>query len=251
MKSLRLFGVALQFLTRLPLRMDSPPTAQEQSHALLFYPAVGALLGAALAGMGAFTAWLDVPAGLAGALMLAFWVALTGALHLDGLADSVDAFAGGRGDRQRTLTLMKDPHCGAFSVVTLILLLLIKAMALITLSTRLSPGFLLLPPLLARTAVPWLFLTTPYVRPEGLGRALADHLPRKPLWFICLTSLACVVAGFGYLGFIALLMAALVAWLWRQKIMEHLQGTTGDTAGALVELVETATVVTLALVAHN
>lgn len=251
MKPFRLFSVAVQFLTRIPVRSTTPPTPQEQGHALLFYPAVGAVLGATLAGMGALTSWLGIPSALSGVLILTFWVALTGALHLDGLADSVDAFAGGRGVRQRTLELMKDPHCGPFAVVVLVLVLLIKASALVTLDARLSPGFLLLPPLLARTAIPWLFLTTPYVRPAGLGRSLADHLPRKALWFICLTSLLCVIVAFGRVGMAAVFMASLIAWLWRLKLMEHLQGTTGDTAGALVELVETATVVSVALVAHN
>jgi Cobalamin-5-phosphate synthase len=225
MKPLHLFAVAVQFLTRIPVRSATPPSPQDQGHALLFYPAVGAVLGAALAGMGALTSWLGVPSALSGALILCFWVALTGALHLDGLADSVDAFAGGRGNRQRTLELMKDPHCGTFAVVTLVLLLMIKASALITLDARLVPGFLLLPPLLGRIAVPWLFMTTPYVRSAGLGRSLADHLPRKPLWFICITSLLCIIVGFGRTGLASTLIACLIAWLWRLKLLEHLQGT--------------------------
>ncbi len=227
------------------------PSPQEEGHALLFYPAVGAVIGAALAGLGVLASWLAIPSAMAGIVMLAFWVLLTGALHLDGLADSVDAFAGGRGDRQRTLDLMKDPHCGPFAVVALVLLLLTKLASLVTLDARLAPGFLLLPPLLARTAVPWLFLTTTYVRDQGMGRLLADHLPRKALGFICFTSLASVMLGFGTAGIATVMIGTWVAWLWRRHVLQRIGGITGDTVGALVELVETATVVTLALVAHN
>nr|WP_297496496.1 adenosylcobinamide-GDP ribazoletransferase [Ferrovum sp.] len=251
MKPLRTFGLALQFLTRLPLPACSPPTPQEQGQSLLFYPAVGAIIGALLAGMCALTSFLGVSSNLSGALILVLWVGLTGALHLDGLADSVDAFGGGRGDRERILDLMKDPRCGTFAVVSVVLVLLVKGMALITLDARIAPGFLLLPPLLGRTALCLLFLTTPYVRPGGMGEALAQHMPRTPVWGVCIMTLASILIGFGRPGLGAILVAGVTGYWWHQKLMERIQGTTGDTAGALVELVESATVVTLALVAHN
>jgi adenosylcobinamide-GDP ribazoletransferase len=92
-----------------------------------------------------------------------------------------------------------------------------------------------------------LFLTTPYVRAGGLGQALADHLPRLAgTRVLAVSALACVLIA-GLSGVLAVVLAALVfVWL-RQVMLRRLGGTTGDTAGALLELLEVAVLVGLAL----
>src|SRR5690348_13843846 len=117
------FLVALQFLTRVPITLRSAPDAREIGASLAFYPVIGALLGLVLTILQ--TQLADASALLRAALILSTWVLLTGALHLDGLADSADAWVGGR-DREHTLALMKDPHCGPAAVVSLVLVLLLK-----------------------------------------------------------------------------------------------------------------------------
>jgi adenosylcobinamide-GDP ribazoletransferase len=92
-----------------------------------------------------------------------------------------------------------------------------------------------------------LFLCTPYVRPGGLGQALANHLPRLAgKWVLVLAALACVVLG-GWGAVLALLLASLVFAGLRQLMLRRLGGTTGDTAGALLELLEVTVLVGLAL----
>ena len=92
------------------------------------YPLAGLVIGA-LCGIGA--ALFDgVGEGLRAAIVLTLWVALTGGLHLDGLADWADAWAGGRGDRAKSLALLEDPHAGAMAIVALVLVLLVKFAAL-------------------------------------------------------------------------------------------------------------------------
>ena len=102
--------IALQFLTRLPVRLPGMPEPQQIGRSLLFYPLVGLLLGLALLAL----EWVlgDTSTLLEAALLLAAWVALSGGLHLDGLADTADAWVGGYGDRERTLAIMKDPRSG-------------------------------------------------------------------------------------------------------------------------------------------
>jgi adenosylcobinamide-GDP ribazoletransferase len=177
---------------------------------------------------------------------LAAWVAITGGLHLDGLADSADAWAGGCGDRERTLAIMQDPRSGPIAVVVLVLVLLLKFAALVTLVAADAGLLLLLAPWLARGLLPLLFLSTAYVRPGGLGQALAENLPRRQLsWVLLAHGVAILLLGWA--GLQALLMAGLVfAWV-RRVMLQRLGGTTGDTAGALLELVECAVLVTLAL----
>ena len=119
-KRLRPFLVALQFLTRLPIHLPETPDECEIGQSLLYYPLVGLLLGLILAAL-AWAIWDS--SSMLHAALLAAWVLMTGALHLDGFADSADAWVGGQGSCERTLAIMKDPYCGPAGAVALILLL--------------------------------------------------------------------------------------------------------------------------------
>ncbi|KNH48119.1 adenosylcobinamide-GDP ribazoletransferase [Pseudomonas lini] len=240
------FWIALQFLSSLPIRLPGMPTPEELGRSLLFYPLVGLLFGAILWGLN----WLllGTPLLLHAALLLSVWVVLSGALHLDGLADSADAWLGGYGDRERTLTIMKDPRSGPIAVVTLVLVLLLKFAALLALIEQQHSVVLIIVPLISRSALLGLFLTTSYVRPGGLGQALADHLPRLAGKQVLVISAVVCVLITGLNGVWALVLAAAVfVWL-RQVMVRRLGGTTGDTAGALLELLEVAVLVGLALI---
>lgn len=239
------FWIAVQFLSSLPIRLPGMPAPQEIGRSLLFYPLVGLLFGGLLWVLNGLL--LGTPALLHAALLLSVWVMLSGGLHLDGLADSADAWLGGFGDRERTLSIMKDPRSGPIAVVTLVLVLLLKFTALLALIEQHSMAGLILAPLIGRGALLGLFLNTPYVRAGGLGQALADHLPRKAgQQVLLLSALACVLIG-GWSGVVALVLAALMFCWLRQVMLRRLGGTTGDTAGALLELLETVVLVGLAL----
>ncbi|MCO6058612.1 adenosylcobinamide-GDP ribazoletransferase [Pseudomonas sp. MOB-449] len=234
--------IALQFLTRLPVRLPGMPEPRQIGRSLLWYPLVGVLIGLSLLGV----AYLleGRPALLSAALVLALWVGLSGGLHLDGLADTADAWVGGYGDRERTLTIMKDPRSGPIAVVVLVVVLLLKFAALAALLQAGQWLPLLLAPWLGRGMLPLLFLTTAYVRPGGLGQALAEHLPRRelPVW-LAVQGVAMLLLGWP--AWIAL-AAALVVFAWlRGRFVQRLGGTTGDTAGALVEVVEVGVLVAL------
>jgi adenosylcobinamide-GDP ribazoletransferase len=242
-QALQTLLVAMQFLTRLLLRLAAAPTPQQQAQALLWYPVVGALLGVVL-GLSAL-ALTTAPHLLGAALLLALWVLMTGALHLDGLADSADAWAGGYGDAARSLAIMKDPAAGPAAVVVLVLVLLLKLAALSVLIAQ-SPALIMLAPLLARAAVPALFLTTRYVLANGLGTAMAKHLPRRAALLV-VSAAAVLVLLAGWNGARALLAAALAFGLVRTLAQRRIGGFTGDVAGALIEIVETAVLLALAM----
>lgn len=239
------FWIALQFLSSLPIRLPGMPSPQAMGRSLLFYPAVGLLFGVLLLLLNGLLS--HTPGLLHAALLLSAWVLLSGGLHLDGLADSADAWLGGFGDRERTLSIMKDPRSGPIAVVTLILVLLLKFAAIFALIDSGRSIALLLAPVIARGAMLGLFLNTPYVRKGGLGQALADHLPRSQGRQVLLAcAVGCVLIA-GLSGLLALLLAA-VGFFWlRQLMLRRLDGTTGDTAGALLELLEVLVLVGLAL----
>lgn len=233
--------VAIGFLTRVPVPAKVFDDASGPSRSLAWYPVVGLLIGGLLWGL----SWVlaAAPPMLAAALLLAVWVALTGALHLDGLADSADAWVGGLGDRERTLAIMKDPRCGPMGVVALVLVLLMKFAALASLPS--ASGALLLAPVLARASLTAAFLSTPYVRSGGLGSALTQA-PRAACVLGLTFALVVAIAG-GWRGVAALAVTGMVFALWRLACMRRLGGMTGDTCGALTELVEAAVLITLAL----
>jgi adenosylcobinamide-GDP ribazoletransferase len=234
--------VAIGFLTRLPVPAYAYDDARAKAASLAWYPLVGVLIGLLLG----VVAWLlrDTSSLLSAGILVAAWVTVTGALHLDGLADSADAWVGGLGDREKTLAIMKDPRCGPSGVVALVLTLLLKFAALASFAA-VPWAALFLAPVLARASLTALFLTTPYVRSGGLGAALADAPRRACGLALVLSLVGCLL--FGWRGLLALAIAAAVFGLWRQACLNRLGGFTGDTAGALAEMVEVAVLIGLAV----
>ena len=207
-----------------------------QGLAPLWYPLVGLLLGALML---LAVSLLSLPFYLEAILVLALWAALTGALHLDGLADCADALVGGLGDRQRRLELMQDPLCGSMAVVTLVVFLGLKVAAIAALLQIDQAAWLLWVPLLARCSVLLLFITTPYARAGGLAAKMLATLPERQV----IVTVALVAALpysllpavlWSYLLLLSLLLFVPV----RRAAMARLGGFTGDVAGAQVELIE-------------
>lgn len=239
------FLIALQFLTQFPVRLGAEPNDEAIGKSVLFYPVIGFLIGLLLAAL----SWLlnDTPPVIASALILICWVFITGGLHLDGLADSADAWVGGMKDRERTLTIMKDPNCGPAGVVAIVLLLLLKFATLYTLVMADAWVILILAATLGRTILPLLFLTTPYVRPNGLGSLLVNHMPRYlSMVVIALTTLlATLTLGVNSLWILAAIVVIFL--IFRHLMLRRIGGTTGDTAGALVEITEVSVLLVVVL----
>lgn len=234
------FWLALQFLTRLPTPSLAEISPVAVGRSLLFYPLVGLIIGALIVAAAQLTAVF--PLQLNVALLLALWVFLSGALHIDGLADMADAWVGGQGDRERTLAIMKDPYCGPMGVSAVVVLLLLKFSAL----GELLQGdllFLLVAPVMGRTFAVLLMLTTPYCRETGLASDMVRHLPRTAAWLIL-----AVVAGTALLWLKGMALwllgiSLLIFLMYRRSLMHRLQGFTGDAAGALIEIIEVATLI--------
>ncbi|MBF0153376.1 MAG: adenosylcobinamide-GDP ribazoletransferase [Magnetococcales bacterium] len=244
----RAWRLALGLLTRLPTGGIPPPvTGVDLGRSVLFYPLVGLLVGSGVAGM----AWVTQTSGdaLCAALVLVTWVGLTGALHLDGLADWADAAVGGLGNRQRTLEIMKDPRSGPAAVTTLSLLLIVKFAALLDLLMHDSHDWWSLAtiPVVARTLFVLLFLTTPYANPQGMAAEAVLHLPRS--WATGVVVIVGVGVGVGNpfpLGILMSAVAGVVFLFLRRVFMRRIQGFTGDMAGAMCEITEAVLLVLLA-----
>jgi adenosylcobinamide-GDP ribazoletransferase len=242
---LRPLLIALQFLTLLPVALNQPPQQGEHGRSLLYYPLVGLMIGGVLYGL----AYLleTQPNNISAILLLIIWVSITGALHLDGLADSADAWVGGLGDRQRTLEIMQDPRSGPVGITVLVLLLLLKFITLQTLLNQGSFALLMIPPLVGRTALVALLLTTPYVRVDGLGSQLARELPTNPSRIVIALAAVSITIWLGLSGIVLLLVSAICFALLRYLMLRRIHGTTGDCAGALLEVMEAIVLLGLVL----
>ena len=236
---IRAFALALQLLTRLPVpSLTTPPQPRELGLSVLFFPGVGLLIGALLAGM--HTAlWLIDP-GVLAALVLMVWVLLTGGLHLDGLADTADAWVGGFGDQARTLEIMKDPSCGPIGVLSLVIVCILKWSALYVLLQQQCYSTLILFPVLGRLVPLFFFLSTDYVSAQGLGSQLSQHLAR-PIAMALLLLIPLVALYWAWISVVVIATFYLVLWYLRYKFIQRIGGVTGDTIGASIEMIELAT----------
>ncbi len=252
------FWYAIAFLTRIPA-VDLSKALKSNNKAisqgsLYFYPLIGLIIGSLMCGVYYICAWQvsnSYPLAVAGfdssslviaALMLLVWSLITGGLHLDGLADAADAWVGGYGDKQRTLDIMKDPTVGPMGAMLVVLVLLLKFAALVVVVDKLEGfyliGAILAVPMLARFSILPLFYFTPYVREKGLGSNLKESI--SPMLFIIVMTFCMVLTVFFLQQksiFILILAAAILLWA-RNIIMQRIGGTTGDTAGALIEVQE-------------
>ena len=229
------FWIALQFLTVLPINLKTIPNAKQNGQAILFYPFVGLLIGLILFALSLVLAKL--PILLIASIILVLWIWLTGGLHLDGLADTADAWVGGFGDPERTLKIMKDPTCGPIGVLSLIIVCLLKFAALYVLIEQHLNVFLVLVPMLGRSVALFLFLTTTYVRDKGLWRSMTDFLPKTIAWIVFVITLSLLYL-FKWYGLAVLISFLLSVVYLRFIFIKRIGGVTGDTIGASIELIE-------------
>ncbi len=250
MKHLQPLWLACALLTTLPVsRLIRMPVAPaDAGRSVMCYPIVGLLLGGILAL--AALALSHVSPLLAAALLLAIGIGLTGALHLDGLADATDAWFAGHTEPARTLTVMKDPTAGPMAVTALIVVLLLKFAALAALGAAM-PVVVLAAAWIARAAAAGFMVGGRYVRANGIASAQTASLPRTAVWSTTLVSAALALLLLGFLSWcVALAVAvAIVVFggVWRTAWQRRIGGYTGDVVGALIECVETLVLVIAAL----
>ena len=227
---------AFDLLTTLPLPAWKNWQAGDSGRSAVWYSLVGLCIGALVAG--AF-ALLQIYFShiISAALALAFWVLLTGGLHLDELADCFDGMFHAS-NPERRLQIMKDPHTGAFGVIGLILVLLIKFSALTSLSSTGAVGAILLSASFARWCV-LLIWKQPLAYSGGMGADFSSGLQAASLLLGGLIPLG-LALWLGETGFLAIGLGLLVTIIILFLAKKNLGGITGDVLGMIIELVEVA-----------
>ena len=238
---LRGLRLATQFLTRLPVPAVVDFSAEEFSRSSAWFPFVGLTIGVVVSLMLWICSYRS--AALGAAVGLLAWVWMTGALHLDGLADLSDALAASHRDSQKFFAVLADPHLGAFGVVSIVLMLILKVTGLAQLSGALF-AFPLIPAWARLGPLAW----SRWLRPlkPGHGERFAGHLHLGWIAFWVVALLVASAAVAPILCIAPLVIAAWGGWLkWR------LGGTTGDCLGAGVEVTEVVLLYALATASNT
>jgi adenosylcobinamide-GDP ribazoletransferase len=248
--------LAVGTLSVVPAPMPRVVNRAVAGQAMVLAPAVGLLLGGIAAGVVAGVHALKPGAPLLAAVLgVVALAALSGALHLDGLADTADGL-GSRRDRETMLRIMKQSDIGPFGVVSIVAVLLIDVAAL---TACVQGGFgwqaILIATVASRLTLPWSCrMSVPSARPDGLGAMVAGTVPTiaAAVTTAITALLAVALAWFTtsdnlVAAALAVLLAVVVGLLAVRRARTAFGGITGDTLGATVELALPAALLTLAL----
>lgn len=229
--------LALQLMTRLPLP-NVGADEKDFAAAIRWFPATGIIVGLTIAA--AMTMGLQSDPWIAALLSLIAWVAMTGALHLDGLGDIADGAGAAHHDREKLSAVLADPHIGSFGVVSIALQLLTKLVLLRLCAEHVPPLALVAVPFAARIGpLAWTLWLPPLH--QGLASRFRDGIGASHLlgWVMLAAALCLIIPP--------LLSAALFIPFWAWWLRSRIGGISGDGHGAGIELVESGLLLALVL----
>jgi adenosylcobinamide-GDP ribazoletransferase len=236
------FITALQFLTIFTVKKDHPVAESDLARSMVYFPFVGFLIGLILVWSDKALLWL-FPDTISNLFLLMLSVLITRAIHVDGLADSVDGLMGGR-DPDSRLAIMKDSRIGTAGVLSIVVVFLTKYVCLNSLFGQYKTMALLTAPAFARWSQMLMMFKAHYAREQGMGKAFVGHVRAAGV-------LAASVVTLGLSAFVIVydertavlaigipLGVAVFTGLWRWFVVRKVGGVTGDAVGAVSELNE-------------
>jgi len=242
----RRFILSVSFLTILPVNLFFFQKKQEHhyyikedlSKSSIFFPIAGILIGLILAGIDFIFQWIPFDSLLSNGIILVVWVFLSGGLHLEGFADMVDGFSGGK-NQQEIIRIMKDGAIGAKGAIALILLILLKYLLLNSLPLSIKMKALLLAPVMGRWSMVLAgYLGKPASTDNTLSQMFSLYLGKTEL---VLATFFAIVYSFYLLSFYSayfFILSAGITYLIVSFSFSKMQGICGDVIGAVNELTE-------------
>lgn len=232
--------LAAGFLTIIPVGRDCT-SSRAVGASFGWFPLIGFILGVVLVSADHLLAYM-VPNGVQSTLIVLFLAAITGAVHLDGLADTADALGAGR-DQERALTILHDSRIGTFGAAAVFFVLALKIAALAS-TAHSRAAALYVAPGIARWAMVAVSYNLHYLREQGAGSTLLHEGKRNLQLASILTIFALIPGGIG-LSIRATFVAIALVWMFRLFYVRWLGGITGDLIGAAGEIVEAAALIAL------
>jgi len=260
MKILRDLSLAIRFLTVIPMISPTPFNNTNQNeealeenfaNSMAFFPLVGMLIGLLLVFLRRIFYYLPVSSLLGDTLIFIVWIWISGGLHLDGFADSIDGFLGGH-NKDEILKIMKDSSTGAKGVVALVSLLLLKFVLLVEMPLFLKDGVLFFTPTIGRwSMVIAAFLGKPARLKDSMGKLFIDYVSWKEVIFATLTMAVIGILLFR-LYFLPLVIIGIgIVLLILKYCQQKIGGISGDILGAINEIVEVFCLLVICLLSQN
>lgn len=242
------FLTALQFLTIIPIPWRREVQAEELGRSAGYFPVIGIIIGIILVGVN-WLFGLILPPMVANALLLVFLVVISGAMHLDGFADTCDGIAVHKTVEDRW-QVMHDSRAGAFGIVGIVLLLLVKYVSLNNIPGALLMMTLVLMPVVSRWAMVYVIFTYPYARSSGLGKAFKQGTtwPRFTIATIITTVVAGILAQ--SIGLALMFLIWVITMATATYFKSKFSGLTGDNYGAINEVAEVSVLILINLLAQ-
>jgi len=230
------FLLALQFLTIIPIRIKEV-SEKKIANAMMYFSFVGLVLGLVLSGINILLSILNLSALAANIILVITLAAITGGMHLDGLSDTADALFSGK-SKDEMLAIMRDSHIGVMGVVCIVSTMFLKIGLLASVAGPLKTTALILMCVLSRwSSVVAMFLFS-YARKDGKAKAFMQGMNLKIFVFSLITVLVFAFAIWRMKGLLSLLIVAGCTYLGGRFVSRKIGGITGDTLGAIIELIE-------------
>ncbi|MEW6101825.1 MAG: adenosylcobinamide-GDP ribazoletransferase [Candidatus Omnitrophota bacterium] len=235
------FLLAVQFLTILPLKIKNFKE-KDLGSALVFFPLVGLIIGIILSGINSLLLSLHFDALVSSCMLVVSLTILTGGLHLDGLSDTADAFFS-RKAREEQLAIMRDSRIGTMGVLAVICIILLKIAFIYSVNSGTRPLLLALMCVLSRWSMLFSMYFFPYARKEGKAKGFIEQMNLKNFILATLVTLIMVFLYWKTKGLFVFIFVSLLAYLISLYSKHKVAGITGDTLGALNELIEVAVLI--------
>ena len=227
---------AFRFLTifRIPWKEGEDLSQVARSAAL--FPLVGLFIGGSLLLISLAASCIWTPLTVAAVVVVA-WIIVTGGLHLDGIADTADGLLGGK-DREERLLIMQDSRIGAFGVLAILSVVILKLVFILELPQTCRIWVILLAPVGARWFQVLALAAYPAARKNGLGLFFKNRLRRREIFVALGIALICSLFFLQWQGFVLLFGTTLILLIPASLLSSKLGGLTGDIYGTLTELYE-------------
>jgi len=242
------FLAALRFLTIIPLPGRREVSPEEVGRSIVYFPLVGVIIGLILVGLN-WLLGLLLPSALVNILLVVSLAAISGSLHLDGFVDTCDGIGGHKTVEERW-QVMHDSRAGAFGIIGVCLLLLVKYVALNNVPDNWLMLTLVLMPVVSRWAMVYAIFAYPYAKPSGLGKVFKQGASGTRFIVATVITLAVAVILAQLMGLVIMFSIWVIVMAMAVYLKGKFGGLTGDTYGAINEVAEVLVLILVCLLAH-
>ncbi len=223
----------IQFLTRIPININLDVTREDLSKSIIYFPIVGYIIGIILAVFYKVSIFYFDKI-IISFLIVTFEIVITGGLHIDGLSDTVDGIYSGR-KKEKIIEIMKDPNVGTFGVLSIIILVIFKFLLIYKINNNLFIVLLIMP-VFSRFCSVLSSRIGKYSKEDGLGNIFIGQVSNFQLFISFILTLPLLY--FNFLLYFAFIINIVFTILFVKYISKKIDGITGDTLGAIVEINE-------------